>query len=116
MGIKLFSSSSYDCCQTRPVILGPPNPNPSNFTILTGEGIGDFAIIKVKYAGCTTFEGTKILVYKACLNDVLKQATLDPHFSESKEFLSPIARFIPTAEGMIMARQLCEFMSGNTAI
>ncbi len=114
MGLKLFSSSSYDNYGGNTPIVQPPNPDPANFKILYGEQIGDFCLLKVRYFDCTTFEGKKVLVYKAPLTDVLKQETLDPHFSESKKFLSPIARFRPTEEGLKTAREFCDFLTSPT--
>lgn len=73
--------------------------------------MGKYCILTVNYPDCKNYEGTKILVYKALLEDVLAQKSLDPHFSESKEFLSPIARFIPTKAGLAMAHQFCKSMT-----
>jgi hypothetical protein len=108
MGLKLFSSSSYDNYGGNTPIVQPPNPDPAKFKILWKKQYGELCILHVKYEGCTSFEGTKILVYKALLKDVLNQETLDPHFSESEKFLSPIARFVPTQEGSEMSQRFCE--------
>ena len=108
MGIKLFSSSKYD----NPVyyIQKSNNPDPSNFKILWSKQIGEFCILHVNYPDSTNYEGTKILVYRADLREILKQKTLDPHFSESEQFLSPIARFVPTQEGSELSQRFCEAM------
>lgn len=110
MGLNFIGSrSSYDNKPYYQTQL--PNPDPSNFKILWSKQIGEFCIFHINYPDADNYEGTKILVYKASLKDVLKQKTLDPHFSESKEFLSPIARFVPTQEGSEMSQRFCEVMS-----
>jgi len=114
MGISPFrgSSSSYDKKNNRERIVVEvntkddqkskklPNPNPSNFRIIKSEEIGMVLVVMVLYPDCTTFEGKKILVYRCTtLNDLLSQGHLDPHFSDSDIWRSPIARFRPTKEG-----------------
>ena len=115
MGINCFySASSYDKnfayipASTQDKL---PNPDPSNFKIIKSLVGGDllssrkFLILKVNYPDCKNYEGNKILVYEnVTLEELLKQKTLDPHFSNSKEFYSPIARFEPTRKGWEMAR------------
>ena len=39
------------------------------------------------------------------------QKVIDPHFSESKKYYSPIARFEPTMRGWGMAMKFMEMMS-----
>lgn len=81
-----------------------PNPNPMRYSIKRVQKEGDFLIIKINYPDCTTFEGNKILVYKGCtIVNLVEQGKIDPHFSENKDFLSPIARFRPDDEGWKMA-------------
>lgn len=42
----------------------------------------------------------KRLVFENCtLEDLMEQKLIDPHFSENKNFHSPIARFEPTEKG-----------------
>lgn len=80
----------------------PPNPDPKNFVIKELHQYGDNLIILAKYPGCTTFNGDKILVLREThIGDYVKE--LDPHFSEDGRV---IARFIPTKEGMEMAKRL----------
>lgn len=101
MGIKLFgSSSSFDTPKRKSY---DPNPDPSNYKILKHIQIGNFLILKIKYYDCTNFEGEKILVFENTLENVLKQKSIDPHFSDNKKFISPIARFEPTIKGWEMA-------------
>jgi len=39
-----------------------------------------------------------------------KQGAIDPHFSDNHKYISPIARFVPTEEGLAMAKKLCEVL------
>lgn len=105
MGVtRFFSSSSYD----GGAIIGPlPNPDPNHYKILYYEKVGNYLIVKIHYYGCTNFNGDKILMYENCnISDLSKQGKLDPHFSENKNYLSPIARFEPTSKGLNLARTL----------
>jgi hypothetical protein len=81
-----------------------PNPNSHNYNIIDSRELNNFLIILIKYLDCTNFEGKKILIYKNCsLEDLKNQKYIDPHFSDNKKFHSPIARFEPTKEGLKMA-------------
>lgn len=114
--IKLFSSSSYDSQPSRGTNSNQeatastnPNPDPKRYSIKRMHKKGDFLIIKINYPDCTNFEGNKILVYKGCtIVDLVQQGSIDPHFSDSKEFHSPIARFKPDDEGWKMAEFFVE--------
>lgn len=112
MGFKFCggrSSSSYDRQPPTPSL---PNPNPNNYTIENYLEKGNYLIIMVKYHDCTNYEGKKILVYKnVSLLKLLKQRSIDPHFSKSQTYLSPIARFVPTTEGWNMAQR---FVNGES--
>jgi hypothetical protein len=109
MGLGLgfrFSRSSYD---SGPVIPNEPedlpNPDPKNFRIRRSEQIGRMLLIEVNYPDCTNYEGNKILLYKDVTMDQLeRQGSIDPHFSENVKFASPIARFVPTEEGWMWAK------------
>lgn len=104
MGIKIFSSSVYDGTN---VVL--PNPDPANYEILGSEQYGNYLLVQIKYPNCTTFEGIKILVYKdITIHKLRRQKIIDPHFSNNKQFYSPIARFVPTEEGIELARKFCQ--------
>jgi len=110
MGIRLFSSSSYD---TEKYPQGPtaPNPNPLNYEIIGSEQYANYLLVEVRYPDCTTFEGRKILVYKGInIGHLKRQKSIDPHFSTSEKFHSPIARFVPTEEGIAMARRFCNYL------
>lgn len=118
MGIRIFSSSIGDTDKRSSYVVNniqnitqvaAPNPNPYRYTILKSDSVGIFTIIKIKYDGCTNYEGEKILVYRsATVMDLLNQNSIDPHFCENPEYISPIARFVPTEEGWQMAKKLCE--------
>ena len=78
-----------------------PNPSPDNWVLISKHYAKNGYVLKVKYYGCTNFEGVKILVYRGAFID---RKYLDPHFSIDED--SPIARFKPTAEGLQMALEL----------
>ena len=104
--IKIGSSSSYDTKPygSCPEPLKNPNPDPNNFKIVNSQQAGSLLIIKVNYPDCNNYEGNKILVYKDTdIKTLLKQKSLDPHFSQNTKFKSPIARFEPTNLGWICA-------------
>jgi len=103
MGLRLFgSSSSYDSDFNQPL----PNPDPSNFKILTYmQYDSGYIILLVQYLDCTNYEGKKIMVYESTYKEIIEQKSLDPHFSENKTKISPIARFEPTDKGWSMANR-----------
>lgn len=104
MGLNLFCSSSG--LETPAPNL--PNPDPKRFRVEEWERIGWFLLVKVHYPNCTNFEGRKILVFQnLSIPMLLEQGAIDPHFSDSKEYHHPIARFIPTNEGWEMAKKFC---------
>ncbi len=100
-----------------------PNPDPKNYRIVrsrsfgkaSGKAIkgndfisGRFILIEINYPDCTNFEGNKILVYEdVTLSRLLKQGSIDPHFTNNKKFAAPIARFIPTPRGWDMGVKFC---------
>ena len=86
-----------------------PNPRPDNYKILVYREIGRYLILEIKYLDCTNYEGKKILLYKDCtMKELEAQKLIDPHFSENKNFISPIARFEPTGLGWKLARSLAQ--------
>ena len=91
MGIKLFSDS------IDPV---PPNPQPSKFEVLKIEKHSEHQIVEVRYEGCTTFGGRKLLLMRV----VEIKGALDPHLLG--EGHPVIARFEPTPDGWEMARRV----------
>ena len=106
MGIKLFggnSSSAFDSNKKSSTQKG--NPDPSNYKIIQHVQHENNLVVMIQYPDCTNYEGKKILVFKnITIKDLLKQKLIDPHFSENKEFHSPIARFAPTDEGWSLAQ------------
>jgi hypothetical protein len=112
MGLSPFSKSSADesvsifshwkdesDIKTVVIEKSLPNPKPDNYKILRRKTIGEYLMVEIQYLDCTNYEGRKILVFKCKLQDLLKQKLIDPHFSENKNFISPIARFEPTEQG-----------------
>lgn len=108
MGIKLFRDSS----RLPNDLNANPNPNPSNFKIITGFYGKNYSLILVKYIGCTTFEGRKILLVKGREKSIKKLKQLDPHFFEDHIVL---ARFIPNEFGMTLARSTFEKLEKESA-
>lgn len=80
-----------------------PNPSPANYRILRYQECFNFLAIEIQYLDCKNYEGRKILVFECKLDDLRNQKLIDPHFSENKGFISPIARFEPTERGWIFA-------------
>lgn len=72
-----------------------PNPSPSNFLILDHIQFDNAYVLKVKYIGCTNFEGIKVMVFTGKYSS--EPLYLDPHFANDNK--SPIARFKPDPEG-----------------
>ena len=102
MGIRLFSRSSFDETPSY-------NPDPARYDILDHKVIKNCLILKVNYPDCRNYEGNKILVFaNTTLAALRKQQKIDPHFSENKEYISPVARFSPTDQGWQMACKFCE--------
>lgn len=114
MGLNfLGSSSSYDT-DLQPVgripNLPTGNPDPRNYEILAEERRGDYLIVIVHYPDCHNYEGLKLMVYKWSnhLHEAWAQYGMDPHFSRTRAWRAPVARFKPTSEGLAMARKVCE--------
>lgn len=108
MGLcRILSRSSYDSTasigRSRPL----PNPNPLNFQITRAEQVGSGLVLEVLYPDCTNYEGRKVLVYDGVtLGQLHAQGSLDPHFSDNAERISPMARFEPTERGWALALQV----------
>ena len=82
--IKFFSKSSFDNGN-----ITLPNPDPANYSIIRSKVIGKHLVIEIKYHDCINYEGHKIMVYECCLNDLIKQKIIDPHFTDNKNYFSP---------------------------
>jgi hypothetical protein len=113
--IKHFSSSSFDnngSSYNEPEIIKvESSPDPTKFKLVNMKYIGAYMILKIQYEDANNYEGLKILVFKDIkYNDLLvkNKNTIDPHFAENKEFVSPIARFEPTTLGWENAIRFCE--------
>lgn len=125
--IKHFSSSSHDrneykglfhrssdnrvervITNTETKYESLPNPRPENYKILKSKQLGNYLVIEIQYLDCINYEGKKILVFNSTLDLLEKQKLIDPHFSENKNYISPIARFEPTKQGWINA---CMFIN-----
>lgn len=98
--VKIGSSSSFDSENNSNI-----NPNPTKYRILREKRVNNFIILKINYPDCNNYEGNKILLYKDCtLLDIVNQKEgIDPHFSDNKNLISPIARFKPDDDGWNMA-------------
>lgn len=100
--IRILSSSSYDEPQNL------PNPVPVNYRIVRYLQLNNFLIVKIRYPDCTNYEGDKILVYKnTSIKRLERQGSIDPHFSDNPNMISPVARFVPTVDGWNMAVFFC---------
>lgn len=102
MGVWGMMSS---CC-TNP---NAKNPCPENWELVGKIDYPDSYVLVAKYHGCTNFEGLKVMVYRGKYKH---QKSLDPHFSDSDD--SPIARFKPTPEGILMACELAKSLTMPT--
>lgn len=104
MGLNFFASnSSYDDKNNS---IKLPTPDPKNYKIISQQIVNGYLILYINYPDCTNYEGYKILLYKKgiTLKDIKNnQDSIDPHFSNNKKFISPIARFEPTTKGLEMA-------------
>jgi len=110
-----FSKSCLGACSCEdlpdpaPGFIRAPNaPDLENFTVVNRLPVGRYTVVKVHYPGCVNYGGQKILLFR----DLPDQLTaLDPHFCENKLCLSPVARFVPTAEGLRLALLLAGLLA-----
>lgn len=107
MGIFKMSVSSFTedklaiVSQDQKVFEEKFNPDPYNYKIKSYTQLYNYLILEINYPNCLNYEGNKILVFKGVtLKDIKKQKCIDPHFSDNKNYISPIARFEPTKEGL----------------
>ena len=115
MGISLLKVSSACAGAIQPVSVtvkcacdaappAPPNPNPRSYEVLEAHRVGRALVVRVRYHGCTTFEGVKVLLYTdVSLEELLAPQHIDPHFSEDRRLPSPVARFEPSQSGWELA-------------
>jgi hypothetical protein len=86
--------------------------DPYEFKVLDLDNTFEpYCILLIKYK-CDSFNGLKLAVYEDFDIDknIINKDVLDPHFSELKSEISPIARFRPTEKGLDMALSLCEIL------
>lgn len=87
-----------------------PNPNPYSFRVVRSEKYEKgYIIAEIKYLGCTTFDGLKLLLLQTTKN-IKDFEVLDPHFLDDDKH-PVIARFQPTLEGWRMARACVKELS-----
>lgn len=77
----------------------PPNPDPRNFRVLRHFPVGPWLVVEVLYPDCRNYEGKKIMLYRAPSSVLRVLSSLDPHFCDHADHLSPFARFEPTPRG-----------------
>lgn len=98
MGISVNNKSCYTNSQ-QPA----PNPSPDRWELLEKYiGAKGYAL-KVRYTGCTNYEGVKVMVYEGAY---LPRKSLDPHFQPDNN--APIARFRPDETGWRRATQMVD--------
>jgi len=101
---------------TKPRKKRPPagNPDPSNYVLVKAEELPGYLVVMIKYPDCTNYEGNKILLFEdLTLVQLVNQKLIDPHFFNSTEFKSPIARFVPTDAGWHMAVTLAKALKSE---
>ena len=111
MGIRILSRSSYDGGEKVNEVNG--NPNPRNFEIERYMEKFPYTLVKIKYPDCNNYEGKKILLYNCSFEQLKKQGNevgLDPHFSNNKKYVSPIARFEPTEFGWECGKRIINIL------
>jgi hypothetical protein len=86
-----------------------PNPNAERFDIIKREVHNNATIILVKYHGCTTFNGSKLLLLRGEFDENKIIVRLDPHLLGNNHPV--VARFEPTQIGLSMARSAAKHLS-----
>lgn len=103
MGLGMFRGSK--CRIDEPVDSAPPgNPNPRRFTIVRAAQHGRLTAVEVHYPDATTYEGRKLMVFRASESEIRNAKELDPHFCDGHH-LSPLARFRPDQAGWGLAME-----------
>jgi len=112
MGISPFRSSFCSCgtqeyMPTTNSARLTGNPDPANFNVISTEQRGKWLICVVEYPDCQNYEGRKVLVFHDVdIQELFQQERLDPHFCDTANHISPVARFEPTERGLQLARKL----------
>jgi hypothetical protein len=102
MGLHNFGSHCRCGCSLPSVDYSQPavpNPDLRKFNIRRVQEVRGNTVVEVVYPGATNYEGRKIMVYRCSKEKVLRSTSLDPHFCEDPNCLSPFARFEPTDAG-----------------
>lgn len=107
----MFGGSKYNRDDCEWFVPASRNPDPKKYNILEAYHTVDCTVLKVKYDGCTNYEGIKILVFDTPIKELITLKELDPHFSKNK--VSPVARFVPTDQGWNMAIECVNRLQGN---
>jgi len=112
MGIRYFGSVSESYDEEKKKEIFPGNPVPWNMEIERIVQIGCNTVALIRYPDCKNYEGRKILLYRNHTEiEVSSAKSLDPHFNDKQECISPFARFEPTDFGWLsacaMAKHLC---------
>ncbi|TRZ48528.1 MAG: hypothetical protein D4S01_10175 [Dehalococcoidia bacterium] len=94
------------------IIAMPPNPDPKKFAIYKCRTKGEYTLLFLKYAGCTNYEGFKILLFKENVQTILTPKEIDPHFCDG-DHPSPMARFEPTNEGWNLASAVMDKLANG---
>jgi hypothetical protein len=82
-----------------------------NFKITQWHQCGIYLIVKINYPSAKHYEGNKVLVYEGIeIEDLLGLKAIDPHFSETKQTPTPIARFEPNDQGWVNAMKFCSML------
>lgn len=102
MGVGPFSSRSHRYAPYTEAAPVTPNPDPRRFSIKSCDQFGKLFVSTIIYAGCTNFEGRKVLVTKF---DPRRMKVLDPHFEPGAGI---IARFEPSLDGHMAAIAFAE--------
>lgn len=104
---KIFSSNgsvSNTPFNNPPTWVGDTYPRSDMYEIVDTKGHGDYILAMIKYDHCPNYHGRKLLLFKDVTLETLKLAKkIDPHFHEGRPNLNPIARFEPTADGLVLA-------------
>lgn len=107
MGLNIMGSAGSSASAT-PSTNVAPNPNPFLFEPMEVRQVGRHVVAKIKYHGCPTYEGTKVLVFLDLDGKVIHETDrIDPHFQEHPRATLqgkapspvPFARFEPTLLG-----------------
>lgn len=89
----------------------PTTPDKANYEIVEVEQVGSFLVLKARYPNCKkcSYEGSKVMVFRATVTDALFWREIDPHFRNPVDRVlrhqapAPLARFPASPEGWTWA-------------